>query len=230
MKPTSFVHIALISIAVLALANIDLTPRVAAHPPDTAAILLLEARLNALEEKLQFVTIETGPINGLAGPHMIITGANLHIRDGSGSTAGAPIGLGNFVVGYNEPSSPLPSGARGGTHNLIIGPQHTFTSFGGLVAGRSNTISGAYASVSGGRLNTASGTYASVSSGRNNEASNWWASVSGGADNTASYWYANVSGGYSNTASGTYASVSGGSGRTAAGSYDWRAGSLWENY
>ena len=168
MKPTSFVHIALISIAVLALANIDLTPRLSAHPPDAATILLLEARLNALEEKLQFVTIETGPINGLAGPHMIITGANIHIRDGSGSTAGAPIGLGNLVVGYNEPSSPLPSGARGGTHNLIIGSEHRFTSFGGLVAGRRNTISGYYASVSGGRDNTASGYASSDSGGRDN--------------------------------------------------------------
>ncbi len=200
MKPTSFVHIALISIAVLAVANIDLTPRAAAHPSDAATILLLEARLNALEEKLQFVTIETGPINGLAGPHMIITGANIHIRDGSGTTAGPNSGLGNLVVGYNEPSSPLPSGARGGTHNLIIGPQHTFTSFGGLVAGRSNTISGTYASVSGGRDNTASDSASSVSGGKGNEAS------------------------------GGFASVSGGLGRTAGGSYDWRAGSLWEGY
>jgi hypothetical protein len=189
-----------------------------------------------------FLTVFPGPgntINGLAGPHIIFTGANVHVRSGSGKTddnSSSPInpgtltGLGNLVVGYNRYNS----SPRSGSHNLVIGDNHTFTSYGGLVAGNANFISGPYASVSGGLANTASGTYASVSGGGGNTASGTYASVSGGSnntasgvvasvsgggDNTASGEYAWASGGVTNTASGPYASVSGGYGNTASGTY-----------
>ncbi len=53
---------------------------------------------------------------------------------------------------------------------MVIGPNHRFLSFGGLVAGLHNTISGPEASVSGGSFNTASGLAASVSGGHGCEA------------------------------------------------------------
>ena len=37
----------------------------------------------------------------------------------------------------------------------VVGPYHTYASYGGLVAGYNNSISAAYAAVSGGRSNTA---------------------------------------------------------------------------
>jgi hypothetical protein len=143
------------------------------------------------------VSVRQGAMNGLPGPHIIITGANLHLRSGSGATddtedeevgnVTTPRGLGNLVVGYNEarPSEvragPLAPGARGGSHNVVIGAWHRYSSVGGLVAGFGSTTSGPFASVSGGVGNTASGDSASVSGGRN---------------------------------------------RTAAGEFDWRAGGL----
>jgi len=72
---------------------------------------------------LAFISVEEGPINGLNGPHIIITGANLHLRSGSQHTVDAT-NLGNLVIGYNEPRLGSDTSNREGSHNLIIGPQH----------------------------------------------------------------------------------------------------------
>jgi len=116
---------------------------------------------------LQHVRIDDKDINGLAGPHIIIEGANVHIQSGTGTSGdgSGPIGLGNLIIGYNG-VVPSTTPARTGSHNLVIGAQHTYTSHGGLVAGQQNTISGPYASVSGGRQNFASGEGTSISGGK----------------------------------------------------------------
>ena len=153
----------------------------------------------------------------VSGTDVTLTGYNLHIVNGLSST-GTLNGLGNLIIGYNalrvDPKSP---DVRTGSHNLILGDQNNYSSFGGLVAGFYNAISGQYASVSGGQGSTASGQYASVSGGYANTASNNYSSISGGTVNRASGQYASVSGGVYNTASGDNASVSGGRGNTASG-------------
>ncbi|UCD85171.1 MAG: hypothetical protein JSU92_02980 [Deltaproteobacteria bacterium] len=160
-----------------------------------------------------YLTISSGTIESLAGPHVILTGANLHVRSGGGSTAAAVNGVGNLIMGYNE----YLSGNRGGSHNLIVGTQHNYSSYGGFLAGYRNTVTTRYASVSGGADNTASGDYASVSGGYLNVASGVAASISGGYLNTASSYESSVSGGRENTASGDYSSVSGGEKNMASG-------------
>lgn len=82
-----------------------------------------------------FVSVETGTLNGLTGPHVIFTGANFHIRSGSGSTEDTT-GLGNLVIGCNEDVSTdegisIDPAQRVGSHTLIIGPLHRFTRSGG---------------------------------------------------------------------------------------------------
>jgi hypothetical protein len=181
-----------------------------------------EERIAALEAKLQYLTVVAGTVNEMPGPHVMITGANLHVRSGSGSTPGTLNGLGNLIVGYNELRNF--ENDRSGSHNIVVGRNNNYTSFGGLVVGYENTISGEYASVSGGGYNTASEYYASVSGGRDNTASEYYASVSGGWANTASGYYASVSGGLHNTASETSASVSGGRNNTASGDYAFVGG------
>jgi hypothetical protein len=162
-----------------------------------------------------YVRLVPEELNGLRGPHVLFEGVNVHIRSGDGTTAGS-VRRGNLVVGYNEePEGGLGSRDRIGAHNIIVGPGHRFTEFGGIVAGDSNEISGHSASVTGGQFNTASGNYASVS---------------GGQFNTASGNYASVSGGQFNTASGNYASVSGGNDRSAPASANWAAGGLFEDF
>jgi hypothetical protein len=120
--------------------------------------------------------------------NIYLTGANLHIQSGSGKTDGELNGLGNLIIGYNENYSPtedMPVLARTGSHNLVIGPYHSYLSYGGLVAGYRNTVSGKYSSVSGGNQATASGDYSSISGGIRGTASGPVSSVSGGMDGTA---------------------------------------------
>ena len=192
----------------------------------------LQTRIEDLEKILAKVSVSSD------GNQIYVTGANLHLRSGSGATAGVVNGLGNLIVGYDETRTKASCslGAyyanqtvcenddgqwwvseKSGSHNLVVGSEHNYSSFGGLVVGSSNTISSEFASVSGGQGNTASGQKASVSGGVFNTAGGVLASVSGGLSNNASGWKASVSGGFNNTARGIDASVSGGFGNIASG-------------
>ena len=159
------------------------------------------------------MTIERGPINGLPGPHIIFEGANVHIRSGAGRTvtSGTPNGLGNLIIGYNE----LPAGAgdRGqpGEHNVVIGKEHRYPSFGGFVAGQNNGIFEVGASVTGGSGNSVTAAWASIGGGRENVADGNFSHVSGGFKNRALGNWSSVSGGQENSAGGDISSVSGGS-------------------
>ncbi|HEX9767277.1 MAG TPA: cell wall-binding repeat-containing protein [Nitriliruptorales bacterium] len=143
---------------------------------------------------------------------------NLQIVNGTGTTSGTPNGEGNLIIGSNAPrSNSAVATDRAGSHSLIVGDEHHWTSFGGIVAGFRSTVSGDWASVTGGSKNTASGLHASVTGGESNTASGIGASVSGGGTNTASGDRSSVSGGQSSSASGSGASVSGGGVNTASG-------------
>jgi len=166
-----------------------------------AQVAQLTAQLQQAQEILQYVHVETEEIEGLAGPHWIIEGANVHVRSGSGTTSdgcsgsdpdfpncASLTGVGNLIVGYNERfpvRPPAPREVRTGSHNLIVGLHHSYSSYGGFVAGRSNAITGANASVCGGKNNEATGDFSSVGGGHRNLASGLLASVGGGQDREA---------------------------------------------
>lgn len=140
-------------------------------------------QIAALDARLVAVEAKTAPIS-VAGTAFTISGKNVFIQDGSGNTQ-SNSGLGNLTIGYNASRNIFPPGDelpdnRTGTHNLILGDFNNYSSFGGLVAGANNEISGMYASVSGRGSNGASGTFASVSGGIGNGASGHGATVSGG--------------------------------------------------
>jgi hypothetical protein len=174
-----------------------------------------------------YVTVDTtdATLRGVKAPNIIFSGANIHIVSGSGATQDST-GLGNLVIGYDDDSHDLATidAGRGGSHNLIVGDDNTFTSSGGLVAGYLNGIASEYASVSGGQGNAANGPYSSVSGGESNTASSEGASISGGDSNVASSLEASISGGDGNLASGNLATVSGGQFNTASGNFSSVAG------
>jgi hypothetical protein len=179
-----------------------------------AQVEVLAAALQQAQEILQYVHVETEEIRGVTGPHLIIEGANVHVRSGYGTTSEGCIhrtpgypncesltGLGNLIVGYNEHlpvRGGFPREIRSGSHNLVLGTANSYSSFAGFVAGRQNWINGSHASITGGKNNEASG------------------------------WYSSVSGGHANEASGIGASVSGGQLRVAPDDLSWAAGSLFE--
>jgi hypothetical protein len=191
-------------------------------PEARAQFGLTLANLNA---RLLVVEAKTAPIS-VVGTDFAITGKNVFIQDGSGQS-GFNSSLGNLTIGYNELRR-NGGNNRSGTHNLIVGDQNNYTSFGGFVAGSRNEISSRWSSVSGGNGNSASGDSSSVSGGAFNIASGELASVSGGALNTASGVFGSVSGGEFNTAAGELASVSGGQNHSAPNLHNWAAGGLFQ--
>jgi hypothetical protein len=197
----------------------------------------LQAEMAPVVEKLAHFSIEN--VDGCYS--VVLTGANLHLRSGSGATNGNPArpfsmetitsnGLGNLIIGYNE--SRALAGAdrdlRSGSHNLILGQGQNFTSVGGLIAGQINSISGPGASVTGGQWNSASGPCASISGGTRSAATGPCASVGGGDMNNAAGRAAAVGGGRLNTASGEAAVVNGGANRGATVPNSWAAGGLFQ--
>ncbi|MCP4135332.1 MAG: hypothetical protein GY754_30465 [bacterium] len=218
----------------------NLTARVESHTAsigglqsavsDNADLIVnLDGDLSGMSSTFSGVTRISDPNTGQ--PTIQFSGVNVQIVNGLGytnsvnsnySSAGTVNGLGNLVVGYNEARG---SGSdKSGSHNIIVGREHNYSSYGGLVAGLGNTIIGKYSSVSGGRYNTASGELSSVSGGWYNTAGGDYSSVSGGNHNTAGGEASSVSGGGANTASGIQSGVSGGTNNNASGGYSTVSG------
>lgn len=186
------------------------------------------------------------------GKRVVFTGVDVQIVNGSGTTSGpTPVnnGGGNLIIGYNQATTTatlvcsngqfaneadcLTGGGvwgrslHSGYHNVVIGDGHSYSSYGGLVAGNENAITRASASVSGGRGNLASGSYSSVTAGSSNIASGEYSSVTGGSVNKSMGLHTWVSGGGHNTATspvnsagsfvGFGSSVSGGYGNISGG-------------
>jgi hypothetical protein len=138
--------------------------------------LSIPERFAALEHKLTPLTFNA------ATHELVITGVNLRLVNGLGSTE-TTNGVGNLIVGYNEPRDGGEN-VRTGSHNVVVGPQHQFSSVGGLVVGLQNEIHGAFAAVSGGVGNTAAGAHAAISGGRDlrQAAPEGWAAGSMGVE------------------------------------------------
>jgi len=140
---------------VVSAANPCLKSEIKMSWPDTEAVTALQAQVSELQLLLQHFS--------RVGNDIAINGANLWITNGLGTTA-VVNGLGNLIIGYNESRTPAPD-VRNGSHNLVVGDKHNYGSYGGILAGYTNSVLAPYAAVSGGENNTASGLNSSVSGG-----------------------------------------------------------------
>jgi hypothetical protein len=147
----------------------------------------LQGTINQMNQNLvnmqmlnQYVTVDTAAENGLVGPNVTFHGVNVHIVNNSGTT-GMPNGLGNLILGYDElpfdamthQSLPLQPDDRNGSHNLVIGPSHRFTSFssGGFVTGINNTLNAPWSSILSGYSDIANGSTSIIVGGSTNSTS-----------------------------------------------------------
>jgi hypothetical protein len=227
-----------------AVSNEKLTPEVIALIADLQAeIDTLDAYIRTLQAYIE-VDETTRP----AQPIIRVVAANLQVVNGADAT-NTINGTGNLIIGYNEAESFALDACtdgnflteesctlngnqwgqfhRTGSHNLIVGPNHSYSQYGGLVLGFANVVNRGSASISGGRLNISSGSLSTISGGYLNQTPALLSSSTGG-NNYAAGVASSASGGSGNTASGTQASVSGGNNRTAGTEFDWAAGGLLE--
>ncbi len=134
------------------------------------------------------------PVPPTKYPLAIFDRTNVQVQSGAGKTDAAVNGLGNLIVGYNEKRS-LGNVVKTGSHNAIIGMEHHYSSYGGFVQGKTNSITETFAGVFGGSGNTASSSGAGVFGGSGNTASSSGAGVFGGSGNTASGVFPAILGG-----------------------------------
>lgn len=111
-------------------------------PDHSGAIAELQAQIDALSTRAESLEQLLQHFSR-SGDDVIIEGANLYVRSGSGSTNGAVNGRGNLVVGYNELRGT--GDDRSGSHNLVVGSQHNYSAYGGFVAGSGKALTDAFA-------------------------------------------------------------------------------------
>lgn len=148
------------------------------------ALLELQAELDALKTRNDELEALLRHFSR-DGDDVYITGANLHVVNGTSTTYGDPNSLGNIIIDYNELRPEPHVNDRTGSHMLLVGSELNYSKFGGIVVGLRNTASGDYSSVSGGIDNEAIGHQSSVCGGQSNEAIGQWSSAGGGFDQEA---------------------------------------------
>ncbi|MEM6927186.1 MAG: hypothetical protein AAF602_09670 [Myxococcota bacterium] len=158
-----------------------------------------------------------------AGDALVITGANLLVRSGSGSTDGATNGLGNVIIGYNEDDAL----DRTGSHNLVLGMRNDYESHGSIVGGRDNQVTAPFTVVTSGELNAATTSFAVVNTGQLVDASGPFSWVGTCYDCDASDRRSAVVTGEYQTSAGQSSSVLGGYGNAAEG--NWTTVNGWNN-
>jgi hypothetical protein len=187
----------------------------------TALVLAADSDVQALAARVQTLESEVTSLRSLlsgvtrttfdGADTLRFSGMNLQVVNGQGSTD-TTNGLGNLIVGYDDYAADT-----SGSHDIVVGDANSFSSYGGLVAGRDNEISGPFASVTGGFANTADGAEASVTGGSGNFADGTTATVSGGDGNVAGGESSWIGAGLRNDATGRRAAVAGGNGNQATG-------------
>lgn len=101
--------------------------------------------LSSLEARLACVDASSD------GNELVFSGCNVNIRNGLNRTESTN-GRGNLVVGYNENESDVGVlRSRDGSHMVVVGPNHGWRGFGGIVSGESHLQESGYASIVGGR-------------------------------------------------------------------------------
>lgn len=186
-----------------------------ATPPNLAA---MQAEINALKTLLAGVTRTT--FNGY--DTFRLSAANFQVVNGTGTTNSVPNGLGNVIIGYDEPEEDV-TPTTTGSHMLVVGIANSYTSFGGIAAGRGNRTSNAYASTLGGSSNEAGGIGGVVVGGKSNSSQGISGVIVGGFYNvtTASSTGSVISGGELNSVAGWTATVGGGQEVISTGDFVW---------
>jgi hypothetical protein len=147
-----------------------------------------------------------------------ISGANLLIHNGSNATH-ILNGLGNLIIGYNISNSDI----RTGSHNVIIGDHHSYTSSGSLLVGENHRAEGKGIALVGGTDNVVSADFGSIAGGQSSiisSSNHHFVGGGFGAQINDGYHNAILGGIDPTIASGSYNIVIGGESNTIIGAYD----------
>lgn len=173
------------------------------------------ARMHLVEEPMGsfFLCSEDGPNDPCTrqtvamAPTIRFEGVNVQVVNGTGLTE-EPNGLGNLIIGYQEPRCCYEGNAcwdsesneRGGSHNLVVGSRNNYKGTATLVAGDFNGTWEDRAVCVGGSFNLAFQEATAVVGGQHNHAFGELAAVLGGRQNSACEDFQAVAGGVATNA------------------------------
>lgn len=175
-------------------------------------------------------------------PTIVITGANVQIVNGLGSSI-TKNGTGNLVLGYNALGHPG-GDDRTGSHYLVMGRNVNYSGACGIAGGSQNSVAGIGNVILGGSScdtlsssensviaagtgNTVTSISCFVGAGGENLATAITSAILGGLENTTGEGSdVAIAGGHGCSASGIASSVGGGSGRSTSVSGAWVGGSF----
>ncbi len=140
---------------------------------ETGLSLLSKSEQETLKSILPYIKYVSSGAGGK--PTIQFSGVNLQILNGEGSTE-ATNGAGNLIIGYDENPNTEP---QTGSHNLVLGPEQRYTSYGSIIGGRNDKALGPDTFLVG----------------VGNVARNEGSSVSGGFENTAGFAFSSIFGG-----------------------------------
>jgi hypothetical protein len=200
--------------------------------------LICEGQCSALEERLALLEALLANVT-VDGDNLVLTGMNFQVVSGSGETDGDTNGTGNIIIGYNETNEQSDDGS--GSHNLVIGQFHSYSGYGGIIAGEDNEILGANSSVLGGEQNRAEEDGSVIVAGQDNETDGEFSvilggefnhtlgrscSVIAGTLNLCTGFSSSIGGGSNNLVSGDRSVIGGTSNRSFGSALGWLSGSL----
>jgi hypothetical protein len=139
-----------------------------------AALTAMSKSNAAFQARLTCITKSTAT-------DFIFDGCNVHIQNGAGSTNSVNT-LGNLIIGYNKNQV----SRRSGSHNIIVGDLHEYTSYGGVVTGTENTISAPNSTVMSSIDSSVTGTGGAAILGADRGIAEGNAVMMGGSQNYAS--------------------------------------------
>jgi hypothetical protein len=187
-----------------------------------AALQTSVTTLNSTVAGLQAFKDSVACITGRPGvgavPDVVFTGCNVQVVNGLGSQM-QKNAVGNLIVGYNDlvTSAGGPDPDRSGSHNLVVGPFHEYTSVGGFVAGGLNSLHGISTSIVGGISNIANAHNSTIVGGNYNVTGDVtdadvgiYSTILGGGGNTTKGGGSTIAGGAANVTFGTMSSIAGG--------------------
>ncbi|MCK6512523.1 hypothetical protein L6R29_21550 [Myxococcota bacterium] len=148
--------------------------------------------------------------------------ANVRVVNGTNKTDQTN-NLGNLILGYNEDGGTTK--IRTGSHNLILGTEHSYTRHSSILSGIKHTVNAAYASAIGGSSNTitSNALYSVAIAGQNNTFASsgtaLYAASLGGEDNKINSNYAAAVAGQNNSNTGTHAAAVAGQNNSNTGTH-----------
>ncbi|MCO4771532.1 MAG: hypothetical protein KDA24_15980 [Deltaproteobacteria bacterium] len=151
--------------------------RVAEHAD---AVVSLDVAMESVGQRVEYNERTLSPMDYDPSTKTVtLTGVNLQVRNGTGSTAGEGDGTGNLIVGWNEQDD---NDNRDGSHNVVIGSFHAYENHSGLAVGVDHALLGDGGAVLGGEANTVAGAGSVVVGGQDNSIFGMSSVVAGGAE------------------------------------------------